>query len=68
VADFQEPEVEICASMMDALNECIQVCTSIYEVGVHVCKKKKSIIFSFFPLDALYPKKGQCTYLQIELL
>ena len=23
---FQEPEVEICASMLDALNECIQVC------------------------------------------
>lgn len=23
---LQEPEVEICASMLDALNECIQVC------------------------------------------
>ena len=47
MADFQEPEVEICASMMDALNECIQVCTSIYEVGVHVCAKKK-VLFSLF--------------------
>lgn len=23
---LQEPEVEICASMLDALNECVQVC------------------------------------------
>jgi hypothetical protein len=30
--------------------------------------KKKKVLFSFFPLDVLYPKKGQCAYLQIELL
>jgi len=45
VADFQEPEVEICASMLDALNECVQVCTSIYEVGVCIISTKMHFFF-----------------------
>lgn len=51
MADFQEPEVEICASMLDALNECVQVCTSIYEVGVCIISNKMHFFFniSFYP-------------------
>ena len=26
---FQEPDTEICGSMLDALNECLQVCYSL---------------------------------------
>lgn len=41
----QEPEVEICASMLDALNECIQVC------NIHLSEWK---IFLQSPLFELY--------------
>ena len=47
MADFQEPEVEICASMLDALNECVQVCTSIYEVGVCIISNKMHFFLIF---------------------
>lgn len=47
VTDLQEPETEICASMLDSLNECIQVlphsftkfCYILLEYGhVSICK------------------------------
>lgn len=36
---FQEPDTEICASMLDALNECLQVCyvvMGINDVPIYV--------------------------------
>lgn len=36
LAVCQEPEVEICASMLDALNECIQVC-NVHLSGWNIC-------------------------------
>lgn len=55
MADFQEPEVEICASMLDALNECVQVCTSIYEVGVCIISTKMHYFLINFFLSLVYP-------------
>ena len=56
-AVFQEPEVEICASMLDALNECIQVC------NIHLSRWK--ICTLIFLLELYY---SSVIYILIYLL
>ena len=33
---LQEPETEICASMLDAINECVQVCINYFSTYIDV--------------------------------